>query len=290
MKKTLKLISTALFLSATVACGAFNGGVQQNSVEIQQIRNATMKITYADTTFLIDPMLSKKGAMPGFAGTPNSHLRNPLVELPLPVEEIVKADAIIVTHTHEDHWDTAAQQQIPKNIPIFAQHAADAKLIRDAGFTDVRLLSENSEFNGVRLIKTGGQHGTDEMMRMPQLKALLGEAAGVVFQAPQQKTIYLVGDTIWRPEVETALRRYQPEIVILNSGNAQVSGLKGSIIMDEQDVYRTSQVVPNADIVATHMEAVNHALLSRKALAEFVEQKGIAKQTHIPQDGETLQF
>ena len=28
---------------------------------IQEIRNATIKVTYADTTFLIDPMFAKKG-------------------------------------------------------------------------------------------------------------------------------------------------------------------------------------------------------------------------------------
>lgn len=288
MKQTIKMLTTALVAFAIAACSA--QPTTQAPIEIQQIRNATMKIQYGGNTFLIDPMLAKKGAMPGFAGTPNSHLRNPLVELPMSVAEIAKADAIIVTHTHEDHWDNAAQQQLPKAIPIFAQHQADAELIRKAGFTDVRLLTENSEFNGVKLIKTGGQHGTDEMMAIPQMKALLGEAAGVVFQAPAHKTLYLAGDTVWRAEVEQTFTQYQPEIVILNSGNAQVLNMKGSIIMDEQDVYRTSQYLPNAKIIATHMEAVNHALLSRKALAEFVERKGIAKQVFIPQDGETLRF
>ena len=36
----------------------------------------------------------------------NSHLRNPLVELPMRAEDTFKdVDAIILTHTHEDHWD-----------------------------------------------------------------------------------------------------------------------------------------------------------------------------------------
>jgi len=30
--------------------------------QIQLVRNATLKMTYADTTFLVDPMLAKKGA------------------------------------------------------------------------------------------------------------------------------------------------------------------------------------------------------------------------------------
>ena len=50
-------------------------------VNLQQIRNATIKVEYAGTTFLIDPMLAGKGAYPGFEGTYNSQLRN--LRLPL---------------------------------------------------------------------------------------------------------------------------------------------------------------------------------------------------------------
>ena len=53
-------------------------------MKITQVRNATLLLDYAGTRFLIDPMLSAKGAFPGFEGTANSQLRNPLVELPLP--------------------------------------------------------------------------------------------------------------------------------------------------------------------------------------------------------------
>ena len=88
-------------------------------MHITQVRNATLLIDYAGTRFLIDPMLSAKDSLPGFEGTANSHLRNPLVELPLPLAELIDVDAVIVTHDHPDHWDLAAQQQIPKHLPLF---------------------------------------------------------------------------------------------------------------------------------------------------------------------------
>ena len=123
-----------------------------------------MKITYADTTCLIDPMLAKKGTYPGFEGTYRSYLRNPLVELPMPAEAVFgDVDAIIVTHTHLDHWDDAAQALLPKDIPLFTQHETDAELIRSQRFTDVRIPADTAEFGGVTLSRTGGQHGTDEM-------------------------------------------------------------------------------------------------------------------------------
>lgn len=56
---------------------------------IQQIRNATLKINYAGMTFLIDPLLAAKGSYPGFEGTARSQLRNPLVELPVSIPNIL---------------------------------------------------------------------------------------------------------------------------------------------------------------------------------------------------------
>ena len=49
-------------------------------MKITHVRNATQLIEYAGKKFLIDPMLSAKGAWAGFAGTAHSELRNPLVE------------------------------------------------------------------------------------------------------------------------------------------------------------------------------------------------------------------
>ena len=135
-----RTLSSSLFLAISLtACTSWandaspgSSAASNTSVQMQQIRNATVKITYADTTFLIDPMLAKKGTYPGFEGTYRSELRNPLVELPMSAQEILSGvDAIIVTHTHLDHWDDAAQQLLPKDLPLFVQNESDAEIIRD---------------------------------------------------------------------------------------------------------------------------------------------------------------
>lgn len=163
-------------------------------MNITHIRNATQIIHYAGKRFLIDPMLADKGAWPGFPGTARSELRNPLVELPFSRDKIVDVDAVIVTHTHDDHWDAAAIAAIPKTLPVFAQHEADAALLRSQGFQDLRLLSADSEFAGVRLQKTtSGQHGSDRTYAVPAMAERLGEACGVVFRHPQEKTLWWWG-------------------------------------------------------------------------------------------------
>lgn len=262
------------------------------TVEVQQIRNATMKIRYAGKTFLVDPMLAAKGAYPGFPGTVHSELRNPLIDLPIPLSEVLaQVDAVIVTHTHLDHWDDAAQRLLPKNLPVFVQHEDDAKLIRGQGFTDVRILDGNAQLGEVRLTHIGGQHGTDAMYAVPELAQGLGQAMGVVFQAPGYKTVYLAGDTVWRPEVDAALTQFRPDVVILNTGYAKLEGFEdSSIIMGKDDVARACRTAPEATVIATHMDAVNHATLSRTALRTFVREQNLQTCARVPADGEQYAF
>ena len=259
---------------------------------MQQIRNATVKITYGDTTFLVDPMLAEQGAYPGFENTYRSDLRNPLVELPISFKEIMEGvDAIIVTHTHLDHWDDAAQELLPKDLLLFVQNAADAEQIRSQGFSNVRILDGETEFGGVTLHKTGGQHGSDTLYAVPELAEILGDVMGVVFEAPDQKTMYLVGDTVWRDEVEQAVARYNPEVIIVNAGAAEVTGFEGDpIIMDKEDTLRMHQAAPNAAFIAVHMGAVNHMTLSRDELSDYVQEVEIQDYVSIPADGEVISF
>ena len=261
-------------------------------MKLQLIRNATLKIQYGDTVFLLDPMLAAQGTYPGFTGTHRSELRNPLVELPMSIEDVVTGvDAVIVTHTHLDHWDAAAQEALPKGIPLFAQHAADADIIREQGFTDVRILTPGTDFNGITLEPTGGQHGSDELYAVPALAERMGEIMGVVFQATDAPTLYVAGDTVWRTEVEAALDAFSPDVVVLNAGAAEVNGFENDpIIMGREDTLRAYQYAPQAQVVAVHMDAINHMTLSRAELADYIAEQEIQDRVLIPADGEILNF
>ncbi|MDU4942379.1 MAG: MBL fold metallo-hydrolase [Mixta calida] len=258
-------------------------------MKLTQIRNATLLLNYAGVKFLIDPMLADKEAWEGFPGTARSHLRNPLVALPLPLETLLDVDAIIVTHTHRDHWDEAAAAHISKDMLIFTQNAADAELIRAQGFTRIQVLEERNTFAGITLIKTDGQHGSDEAYSNPEIAALLGDACGLVFQHPDEKTLYIAGDTIWVKPYIDSLNAWRPDVVVVNAGFAQVDHI-GAIIMGKEDILRTHQALPQATIVASHMEAVNHCILSRDELREYASEQGLQACLRIPADGESCYF
>ncbi len=280
LKATLSALTLGLFVANSAS-----------AMEYQHVRNATAKINYAGTTFLVDPYLATKGAYEGFAGTVNFEKRNPLVDMKQSAEDVIKGvQAVIVTHTHDDHWDKAAQEKLPKDLPIFVQNADDAKIIRGQGFKDVRVVGNHTEFNSVKLTRIkGGQHGTDTMYANPMLAEMLGDAMGFVMEAKGEKTTYVVGDTIWNQSVDNAIVDFKPEVIVMNTGRAEMIEPKGAIIMGKEDVAKMRQVVPKADIITVHMDAVNHATVSTKDMREFVKAKGL-KQVAVPTEGETLKY
>ena len=164
-RRELFALSGAAFVATALPASAQTAALPLENVTITQIRNATLHVVYGGARFLEDPMLSDRHSWPGFEGTVNSEERNPLAHLPMTKEEIIDVDAVIVTHLHEDHWDEEARKALPEALPIYAQNDADAEIIRGQGFTEVRVLSTTSSFNGVHLIKTGAVMGRRRTMQ-----------------------------------------------------------------------------------------------------------------------------
>lgn len=252
-------------------------------MKIEQIRNATLLVEYADKKFLVDPFLAEKGTYPPFPNSVRQDQNNPLVDLPKSIEEIIDVDAVIVTHLHLDHWDEAAKEALPKDIKLFVQNDKDEEVIKEAGFTNVEVLTEETSWQNIRLIKTKGEHGRGEILK------IAGDVCGVVFKHEGEKTLYIAGDTVWYEGVEETLRQFHPEIIVVNAGDNQfLEG--GSLVMGVADVYEVHKAAPTATIIASHMEAVNHWTLSREELRNFINEKEISSKVLVPNDGDAYSF
>jgi L-ascorbate metabolism protein UlaG (beta-lactamase superfamily) len=253
-------------------------------MKIHQIRNATMVVQYAGKKFLIDPMLSEKGTYPPFPNSPRQDQTNPLVSLPTSIDNIIQnIDAVIVTHLHLDHWDDAAKEALPKDIKLFSQNEEDAAEIRNAGFQNVEVLHQDTVFDSIQLIKTKGEHGRGEILKVA------GQVCGVIFKHPTEKTLYVAGDTVWYEAVQEVINTNKPEIIVVNAGDNQFFD-GGSLVMGKDDIYEVYKAAPNAKIISVHMEAVNHWALSREELRRYINEKGISSNVFVPEDGEAYSF
>ena len=262
---------------------------------IEQIRNATLRITYAGENFLVDPWLAPAGALGSFADikiqhpsdTSKMNIKMPICELPKPVSEITAGiDAYLLTHLHPDHFDIdmaagTGGKYLDKDVPIYVQNEEEAAFMRNSGFTAVSVFGDGpSLIGGAAITKTFALHGTE----LP-----CGPASGLIFQCENEKTLYIAGDTVWCPEVKNTLETYKPDIIVLNACAAELAGY-GRLIMDDEDTASVSQTCPHAVVIASHMEAVSHATLTRKTLEEKLTARGLSGRVLIPADGEVMKF
>lgn len=251
-------------------------------MKIHFLRHATFLLEAGGVKILIDPMLSAKDDMDpvGNAATTD---RIPMVGLPLndrALETLLQGlDAVAVTHTHRDHWDVRAKELLAKNIPLICQ-PSDTDAIAAAGFTNLLPVEQFILFKGLKIYRTGGQHGTGE------IGAKMGKVSGFVIEYNAQR-LYVAGDTIWCTAVADALKEHAPDFIVVNAGAAQF--LQGDpITMSGSDVVMVCQQAPKATVIAVHMETVNHCLLKRKDLQKILDEKKLTHQCRIPRDGEVL--
>ncbi len=246
-------------------------------MKIQLIRHATLWLEYGGLTFLIDPMLSEQGANPPITNSANNR-RNPLVHLPGLVDQWLKPDVLLLTHLHADHWDAAAISMLSRDLPILCQ-VGDQAQIAAQGFEHITEINHKHKLSNITLTRTKGQHGTGEIGKR------MGQVSGFIVQAEGEPTLYLTGDTIWCDEVKQALDDNHPELTIINAGGARfLTG--GPITMDEQDVVELCSYAPYTSVIAVHMDAINHCLVTRENLQERLEQEALLNRVTLLQDGE----
>jgi len=250
--------------------------------EIDFLRHATFTLRLGDVTLLVDPMLSARHAMDPVGNCRNVE-RIPMVDLPISeevlTERLKSVNAILVTHTHRDHWDTKAQSLLAKQLPIICQ-PSDSQKFREQGFTNLRPVDTESEFQGLKIVRTDGQHGRGE------IGVKMGPVSGFIIEF-EKKKIYIAGDTIWCSSVENAISTHKPDVIVLNAGAAQFD--QGDpITMTSGDVVKTIQAIPAARVIAVHMETVNHCWMKRDDLKKELEGKKLSKKCLIPRDGEKI--
>lgn len=250
-------------------------------MKIQLIRHATVLLEVKGKKLLVDPMLSPAGALPPVNNSPNSR-PNPLVELVGLPDLQQGIDAVLLTHTHFDHFDAEAAKQIPADKAVLCQPADEAKL-KGLGFEQVLPVDGEVTWQGIRILQTGGEHGTGEIGKR------MAPVSGYVLQTDGEPSLYICGDTIFCPPVATALAVHRPDIVMVNAGGARF--LEGDpITMTAADVVQICREAPWARIVAVHLEAVNHCLGTRDELRMQLQREGLAGRVLIPADGESLTF
>jgi L-ascorbate metabolism protein UlaG (beta-lactamase superfamily) len=248
-------------------------------MKLRLLRNATLKLKIQGRIILIDPFFAPKGSRPSFTG----RALNPMVDLPTSIEEILDGvELVVVSHLHADHFDPVAQSLVPKHLPMICQ-PGDEDTIRSYGFSDVMPLAKVIDWNGIRLQRREGSHGLGPVVQK------MGPVMGFSITAKDEPTVYWAGDTVLYPAIEATIATTKPEIIIIHACGARWDG--DLIVMDAAEAAATCRIAPDATVIATHMDSLDHATVSRDELRRHATAQGVSpQQLLIPQDGETLQL
>lgn len=251
----------------------------ERRMHLQLLRNATLKLNYAGRIVLIDPDFGPRHSRPSFTG----RSQNPMVELPESIETILQdVELVIVSHLHQDHFDAVARQSVPKTLRLICQ-PGDERVIRDLGFTSVTPLTDSIDWNGIVLTRREGSHGLGPVVEK------MGSVMGFSLAAEGEPSVYWAGDTVLYQPVAETIAATRPEIIVTHSCGARWDG--DLIVMDAAQTIAVCEAAPASIVVATHMEALDHATVSRQELRQAADEKGIpASRLVIPADGETLSF
>ncbi len=248
-------------------------------MKLKLLRNATLKLDYGGRTFLIDPDFGPRHSRRSFTG----RSQNPMVDLPEPIEDIVAGvDTVIVSHLHADHFDEVAKERVPKRLPVICR-LGDEEAIAQAGFSSITAIDCFVRLGAIVLKRHPAQHGTGAVVEK------MGPVMGLSFEAPGEPTLYWCGDSVLYPPLSDAVAATDPDVIVTHSCGARWDDTL--IVMDAAQTLDLAEKHPRATIIATHMEALDHATVSRAALREAAEQRGIdAQRLRIPADGETIEI
>ncbi len=249
-------------------------------MKIQLIRNASLKIWIGNKVILVDPMLGDMHSIPSFGGKS----KNPLVDLPISIEEALDGvDMVLLTHLHQDHWDEKAWETIPKNTTILCQ-PDDVEKIKAQGFDIIISIVGGFNYQGLQITRTKAQHGSGSVLE------LMGDASGYILQAEGEPTIYIVGDSILTPEIKSNVDRFQPEVVLTNSGGAIMPGYENTpILMDATQTADLADYISPKLLIGIHLEALDHCQVSREELILLGSVKD-SRNIFIPFDGDVMEF
>ncbi|WP_291860283.1 MBL fold metallo-hydrolase [Marinilabilia sp.] len=262
-------------------------------MEVQIIRNATVKIKYGGKIWLVDPFLGDVNSLPSFAGKS----ANPTVSLPFSISDILNGvDYVLITHLHPDHFDTKAQETISKSLPLVVQ-PSDLEKIKKFGFKMVEAIDQQKTLDNVKISRVEALHGEGKIL------SVMGTVSGYILEAENEAPLYITGDTIWCDSIKSTLDKFNPGIIVCNAGGnvflpennpfEEYISLERvhKVIMDEKQVLELLTYKKDTIVVTVHIGALDHETVTRKSMKEYLENHLVnMNRVFVPEDGETIEL
>ena len=216
------------------------------------IGNATVLLRIGDFTVLTDPAFGPAGSRVSLGyGMWTRRLRDPALQ----VLDDVDLDAVLLSHLHGDHFDGAARQRLDPALPIITTPQAERRLHRR--FRAVRGLPtwESHEWTRgeqrLRVTAVPGRHGPGFADAL--LPDVMGSVVEFAVRGTPRLTLYITGDTLFRPGLAEIPRRFgEIDAMLIHLGGTRVLGLL--VTMDDRQGTELTHLINPGRTVPIHYD------------------------------------
>jgi L-ascorbate metabolism protein UlaG (beta-lactamase superfamily) len=265
--------------------GPHPGYAPRMRADLTFIGNATTLLRIGDFTLLTDPAFGAAGTRVSLGnGLWTKRLRDPV----LSVLDDVGVDAVLLSHLHGDHFDRAARRRLDHRLPIVTTPQARRRLRRS--FADVRGLGvwESQEWTRgtqrLRVTAAPGRHGPGVADLL--LPDVMGSIVEFEVDGRTRLTLYISGDTLYRPSLEEIPRRY-PDIdaMLIHLGGTRVLGLL--VTMDDRQGAALTRLIGAGRTIPIHYDDYKVMKTPLERYLGRVREEGLAGVEPVTR-GETM--
>ena len=241
---------------------------------ITYIGTATALLKINSTTILLDPAF--------FHGKERVHMgwglfSKRIVPPAIPLDQI-KPDLLMITHTHNDHYDDTAKAGLSKDIPVITNHKA-ASTIRKDGFTNVTGLRVDKEttFNDITIKAFPARHGPLYM------RPFVGHSIGFGLQVGEKK-LWISGDTIGYEKLRSKIASYSPKYGIVYFGGVRAYMVR--LTLNGKDGRNLLEGTTLQKFHAVHIDDWTHFRTKKEDIVEEFKDSGI--EVNFPTPGQPV--
>lgn len=215
------------------------------------IGNATALLRLGDFTLLTDPAFGAAGSrVPLGWGMWTRRLRDPALD----VLDGADLDAVLLSHLHGDHFDRAARDRLDRHLPILTTPQAERRLRRNRfwavqGLPTWESYELNRGMQRLRVTAVPGRHGPGLADRL--LPDVMGSVLEFSAGDRRQLTLYITGDTLYRPGLAAIPERFgEIDAMLIHLGGTRVLGLL--VTMDDRQGADLTRLINPGRTIPIH--------------------------------------
>ncbi len=205
------------------------------------------------------------------------------------IADLPQIDAILISHTHRDHYDEWSLKQFSREIPVLTSKG-NGKYPLELGFKNVQEIDpwENTTIKGVKITATPAKHSGNRNSPFADYPKALG------FLAEGDRTVYFTGDTGFFDGFKEIGQKAKIDIALLSIGAYKPRWFMKGRHMNPEDALQAMELLNAKEMIPVHWGSFRMAIDGvdepKDALLKLAESRNVTEKIRILENGEQYIF